>query len=51
MKGSDSFRRTKRIVVKIGSSSITESDTVSSVKISKFASDIAELKKKGMKLP
>jgi len=34
-------------VVKIGSSSITESDIISSTKISKFASDIAELKKKG----
>jgi glutamate 5-kinase len=47
MKRSDFFRRTKRIVVKIGSSSITESDTISSLKISKFASDIAELKKMG----
>ena len=47
MKRSDFFRRTKRIVVKIGSSSITESGTISSLKISKFASDIAELKKMG----
>jgi len=47
MTRSDFFRRTKRIVVKIGSSSITESDIISSTKISKFASDIAELKKKG----
>jgi glutamate 5-kinase len=47
MKRSDFFRRTKRIVVKIGSSSITESGTISSLKISKFASDIAELKKTG----
>ena len=47
MKRSDFFRKTKRIVVKIGSSSITESDTISSLKISKFASDVAELKKAG----
>lgn len=47
MTRSDFFRRTKRIVVKIGSSSITDSDKISSLKISRFASDIAELKKMG----
>jgi len=34
-------------VVKIGSSSITESDTISSHKISKFTADVAELKRNG----
>jgi glutamate 5-kinase len=47
MKRSDFFRNTKRIVVKIGSSSVTDSDAVSSSKILKFASDVAELKKMG----
>ena len=47
MKRSDFFRKTKRIVVKIGSSSVTESDSISSTKIAKFASDIAELKEMG----
>lgn len=47
MKRSDFFRKTKRIVVKIGSSSITESDVISSLKISRFASDVSELKKMG----
>ncbi len=47
MERSDFFRDTKRIVVKIGSSSITESDSISSTKISKFASDITSLKEMG----
>jgi len=47
MKRIEFLRRTKRIVVKIGSSSITESDSISPVKISKFASDVTGLKKSG----
>ncbi len=47
MQRSDFFLKTKRIVVKIGSSSITESDNISSLKISKFATDISNLKKMG----
>jgi len=37
----------KRVVVKIGTSSITENDRISFVKIFKFASEIAQLKKNG----
>lgn len=47
MERNELFRNIKRIVVKIGSSSITESDSISSIKITKFAADIAELKKTG----
>jgi len=47
MERSDFFRNTKRIVVKIGSSSITESNTISSTKIAKFALEVAELKRIG----
>lgn len=47
MERIDFLQNIKRIVVKIGSSSITDSDSISSLKISKFASDVAELKKKG----
>lgn len=47
MERSEIFRSVKRIVVKIGSSSITDSDVISSAKISKFAADVAELKKSG----
>ncbi|HOP62949.1 MAG TPA: glutamate 5-kinase [Spirochaetota bacterium] len=47
MKRSELARLAKRIVVKIGSSSITENDKISSEKIFKFASEISSLKKSG----
>lgn len=47
MKRTEYLRKVKRIVVKIGSSSVTETDAISSAKISKFASDITGLKEMG----
>ena len=47
MRRNEYLRNVKRIVVKIGSSSLTESDAISSQKISRFVSNIAGLKKMG----
>jgi glutamate 5-kinase len=47
MKRSDYFKKIRRIVIKIGSSSITEANIISPQKIFKFAADVAELKKLG----
>lgn len=50
MKRSDFLKDIKRIVVKIGSSSLTENNNISSAKISKFSYDVAELKKMGYEI-
>jgi glutamate 5-kinase len=50
MKRSELFKKIKRIVVKIGTSSISESGITSSEKIAKFTSDIVELKKMGYEI-
>ena len=47
MKRIELLKKVKRIVIKIGSSSITDNDKISDEKIFKFASDISNLKKKG----
>lgn len=47
MKRSELVKQVKRIVVKIGSSSITDNDKICSEKIFKFAAEIALLKKAG----
>ena len=47
MKRSDFFKKIKRIVVKIGTSSLTENNLISPAKLSKLSSDVAELKKYG----
>ena len=47
MKRIDLFKKVKRIVVKIGSSSITDNDKLSTEKILKFANDISNIKKNG----
>lgn len=47
MKRADYLNNAKRIVVKIGSSSITEGGVISSEKISRFAADISDIKKMG----
>jgi glutamate 5-kinase len=50
MKRSDFLKKVKRIVVKIGSSSLTEGSLISTAKIDKFSSDVAELKKMGYEI-
>jgi len=50
MKRTELFKKIKRIVVKIGTSSISESGNISSKKISKFTSDIAELRNMGYEI-
>ncbi|MCL2154381.1 MAG: glutamate 5-kinase [Leptospirales bacterium] len=50
MKRNELFKKIKRIVVKIGTSSISESGIISSAKIAKFTSDIAELKNMGYEI-
>ncbi len=47
MKRSELSKQVKRIVVKIGSSSITEKDKICSEKIFKFAAEISALKNSG----
>lgn len=50
MKRDELSKQVKRIVVKIGSTSITENDKVSTEKIFKFASEISALKKFGFEV-
>lgn len=50
MKRNELFKKIKRIVVKIGTSSISESGIISSKKISKFSLDITELKNMGYEI-
>lgn len=47
MKRSELAKKVKRIVVKVGSSSITDNDKICTEKIFKFASEISSLKKTG----
>jgi len=50
MKRSELFKKIKRVVVKIGTSSISESGIISSAKILKFTSDIIELRNMGYEI-
>ena len=50
MQRREILKKVKRIVVKIGSSSLTENNIISSGKIDRFSSDVAELKKMGYEI-
>ncbi|MCL1833991.1 MAG: glutamate 5-kinase [Leptospirales bacterium] len=50
MKRDELFKKIKRIVVKIGTSSISESGIISSAKIAKFTSDITGLRNMGYEI-
>lgn len=50
MKRREILKNVKRVVIKIGSSSLTEDNTISSIKISRFSSDVAVLKKMGYEI-